>query len=493
MDFEQQGQESLSRGPPVKKPRGDTGDSGHAFSLDQLLERSDEHLNPNRILLFTVFNNKFPINAEVIYKVCILVGTVRKIVCFERSSVVQAMVEFTTLETAVKARNTMHGCDIYNGCCTMKVEFSKMEQLTVRENGPMSWDFSEEGESEANRRPVVLNNPEQMVGLGGGLNAGNPSMQAKMQSSMVMHTGMQGGVQGVMHSGMMEGQRALTGPMGMHSGGGGGIDGGQRALVGQMGCGPMGGATNTAMLMQSMSRNMAMMEQMTGGLRGYHDEGDYRSSGGMGAFHEEGKSCVLLVYGLEPPNWNCARVFNLLCQYGNVNRIFFMKNKPNTAMVEMGSHEGLDNVVRNLQDVTIFGEKLKFHMSKNHVRIVNPPPEFILSDGSPSVKEYFSERNLNRFVTADLARKNRIIRPSAVLHFFNIMKMSDAEVVELFSGAHAPLPQKVKWVTTKQGEGEDSKQAGVGLAYFASIEVRILKDTLSKRYTGTVFKIFVCW
>jgi heterogeneous nuclear ribonucleoprotein L len=51
------------------------------------------------------------------------------------------MVEFETLETAVKARNTMHGCDIYNGCCTMKVEFSKMEQLRVRENGPMSWDF----------------------------------------------------------------------------------------------------------------------------------------------------------------------------------------------------------------------------------------------------------------------------------------------------------------------------------------------------------------
>jgi hypothetical protein len=68
MDFDP-GQDALSlRGPPVKKPRGDPGESAHAFSLEHLLERCDEELNPNRILLFTVFNNKFPVNVEVIYK-----------------------------------------------------------------------------------------------------------------------------------------------------------------------------------------------------------------------------------------------------------------------------------------------------------------------------------------------------------------------------------------------------------------------------------------
>ena len=60
----------------------------------------------------------------------------------------QAMVEFETLESASKARTSLHGCDIYNNCCTMKVEYSKMETLKVRENGPMSWDFTirEEGD-----------------------------------------------------------------------------------------------------------------------------------------------------------------------------------------------------------------------------------------------------------------------------------------------------------------------------------------------------------
>ena len=42
------------------------------------------------------------------------------------------MVEFETLESASKARSSLHGCDIYNNCCTMKVEYSKMESLKVR-------------------------------------------------------------------------------------------------------------------------------------------------------------------------------------------------------------------------------------------------------------------------------------------------------------------------------------------------------------------------
>ena len=53
------------------------------------------------------------------------------------------MVEFETLESASKARSSLHGCDIYNNCCTMKVEYSKMESLKGREKGPISWDFTQ--------------------------------------------------------------------------------------------------------------------------------------------------------------------------------------------------------------------------------------------------------------------------------------------------------------------------------------------------------------
>jgi len=34
-------------------------------------------------------------------------------------------------------------------------------------------------------------------------------------------------------------------------------------------------------------------------------------------------SCVLMVYGMDPVKFNCQRVFNLLCIYGNVIKVSF--------------------------------------------------------------------------------------------------------------------------------------------------------------------------
>ena len=137
-------------GPPHKRSRADFHGAYDDYpNLREFLERKDDKLPPNHILLITVLNAKYPINVEVMYKVCTIVGSIRRVVCFERNTVVQAMVEFETLESASKARTSLHGCDIYNNCCTMKVEYSKMETLKVRENGPMSWDFTirEEGDN----------------------------------------------------------------------------------------------------------------------------------------------------------------------------------------------------------------------------------------------------------------------------------------------------------------------------------------------------------
>ena len=49
-----------------------------------------------------------------------------------------------------------------------------------------------------------------------------------------------------------------------------------------------------------------------------------------------------------------------------------------------------------------------------------------------------------RFVTPDQARKNRIIRPSKVLHFFGISKLTDQEMGDTFVKAGAALPTQVQ-------------------------------------------------
>jgi len=416
---------SQGRGPPAKRPRGE-GER----TLETFLERKDEKLPPNHIILITVKDAKYPINVEVIYKVAGIIGAVNRIVCFERGPIIQCMVEFDTLENASKARTSLHGCDIYNNCCTMKVEYSKMETLKVRENGPMSWDFTNGDfrERASDRRPVILNEPE--FGSGG-------------PGSMNMNQGPGGRPQGDFMNQMRN--------MDMMGGGGpqghmGGPDGPQR------GPGPRGGPN-----FDDMGPNMGPM----GGMGGMGGMGDYGSS-------------VIVCHNLAVGEVNCDRLFNLICQYGNVSKIFFMKTKQGCAMVEMGDHEMAMRVIHNLQGIELFGNKLQFDLSKQHSKITKAPLAWELPDGSSSVKDFFQGR-LNRFTTPDHSKKNRIISPTKVIHFFNIPKISDAEVEDMFTEYAAPQPNQIKWVEAKQREenggnmNRDGPKPAMGLAYFDSV------------------------
>jgi heterogeneous nuclear ribonucleoprotein L len=373
-----------ARGPPAKRSRGEGGMNRNS------LERNDDKIPPNHILLITVMDAKYPVNVEVMHKVCSIVGPVNKIVCFERQTVVQAMVEYETLENSSHARTKLHGCDIYNNCCTMKVEYSKMEALKVRENGHMMWDFTQDryGYDGGPPRPVVLNEPE----FGGG-------------------------------------------PM-------------------------MGGRGGDFM-------------------RGGESMGDPRSGARYGEYGEKmgyEKSSVVIVHNLAVGEVNCDRLFNLMCQYGNVSKIFFMKTKEGCAMVEMGDWEQAQRLCSNLNNVELFGNKLQLDLSKKHMKITNMPMEWELPDGSSSVKDFFSSGRLNRFTTPDMARKNRILPPTKVVHFYGIPKITDEEIEEIFSEYCAPQPNKIKWVEPRKPiEGQEKPEnankptPGMGLAYFDSV------------------------
>ena len=62
---------------------------------------------------------------DVIHKICCGHGNVLRIVVFKKNGV-QAMVEFDSIESAERTRNALQGCDIYQGCCTLKIDFSKV-------------------------------------------------------------------------------------------------------------------------------------------------------------------------------------------------------------------------------------------------------------------------------------------------------------------------------------------------------------------------------
>ena len=125
-----------------------------------------------------------------------------------------------------------------------------------------------------------------------------------------------------------------------------------------------------------------------------------------------------------------------------------------------------------LQGTFLFGNKIQLDLSKKHIRITNAPLEFQLNDGTSSVKDYLGDRRLNRFNTKEMARKNRILPPTKVIHFYGVPReMSESDIEEMFSSHCAPPPNKIKFVESKKerdGMGED--KSGVGLAYFNTVE-----------------------
>lgn len=102
--------------------------------------RGDEE--PNRILLVTIHHMLYPITVEVLHQVFSPHGYVEKIVTFQKSAGFQALIQFQSRQSAVSARNSLQGRNIYDGCCQLDIQFSNLEELQVNYNNERSRDFT---------------------------------------------------------------------------------------------------------------------------------------------------------------------------------------------------------------------------------------------------------------------------------------------------------------------------------------------------------------
>ncbi|KAK9871577.1 hypothetical protein WA026_012958 [Henosepilachna vigintioctopunctata] len=191
---------------------------------------------------------------------------------------------------------------------------------------------------------------------------------------------------------------------------------------------------------------------------------------------------VLMVYGLDPLRTNADKLFNLMCLYGNVVRIKFLKSKEGTAMIQMGDNVSVERCVQNLNNINVgltgaippsansannedrysaVEHKIQLAFSKQPYlsEVTNPYP---LPDKSPSYKEYITNKN-NRFMNATMASKNRIQPPSKILHFFNTPpQVTESELVQVFKDYDVVPPKAVKLFPMK------SERSSSGLLEFES-------------------------
>ncbi|XP_022642353.1 polypyrimidine tract-binding protein homolog 3 isoform X1 [Vigna radiata var. radiata] len=118
-------------------------------TMDQNQAREDESAvgnsldaQPNRILLVTVHHMLYPITADVLHQVFSPHGFVEKIVTFQKSAGFQALIQYQSRQSAVAARSTLQGRNIYDGCCQLDIQYSNLDELQVNYNNDRSRDFT---------------------------------------------------------------------------------------------------------------------------------------------------------------------------------------------------------------------------------------------------------------------------------------------------------------------------------------------------------------
>ncbi|XP_008191778.1 heterogeneous nuclear ribonucleoprotein L isoform X1 [Tribolium castaneum] len=403
-------------GPHTKRQRTESdtannrGHTGNYTTTEEPRRKRQDESKPNHVLLFTIINPMYPITVDVLHTICQASGQVLRIVIFKKNGV-QAMVEFDSVESAVRAKETLNGADIYSGCCTLKIDFAKPEKLNVHKNDSESWDYTVSMMKEnTNGRPQPL---LQEPHYGSRPQPYNPYPSEQQRYD-------------------------------------------------EMCAGPgYGEPFGTETYRKSAPPVTA----------------EYRDQRNT---HFQQPGAVLMVYGLDPLRTNADKLFNLMCLYGNVARIKFLKSKEGTAMVQMGDSVAVERCVQNLNNVTVgltgaaplshhnnvkddknnqSEHKLQLAFSKQPFlsEVTNPYP---LPDKSPSYKEYITNKN-NRFMNPAMASKNRIQPPSKILHFFNTPpQVTESELVQVFRDYDVVPPKAVKLFPMK------SERSSSGLLEF---------------------------
>ncbi|KAM3600411.1 uncharacterized protein V6R79_022953 [Siganus canaliculatus] len=94
------------------------------------------------VLRIIVENLFYPVTLEVLQQIFSKFGPVLKIITFTKNNQFQALLQFIDTVHAQHAKASLDGQNIYNGCCTLRIDFSKLSALNVKYNNDKSRDFT---------------------------------------------------------------------------------------------------------------------------------------------------------------------------------------------------------------------------------------------------------------------------------------------------------------------------------------------------------------
>lgn len=315
---------------------------------------------PNTVLRVIVEHMVYPVTLDVIFQIFSRVGKVLKIVTFTKNNTFQALIQYPDVIIAQAAKLSLDGQNIYNACCTLRIEYSKLSNLNVKYNNDKSRDYT---------------NPA--------LPTGDPGMDSALQ------LGGGGAAPGLVGS-PFSAAMGLANPLGGGAGGYGSPNGMNSGNMSGISGFPLGGGSNSP--------------QSFGGQSGMRYGGGASSTGS-----------VLLVSNLDEDQTECDHLFTLFGVYGDVQRVKILFNKKDTALVQMAEPQQALVAMNHLDKVKLWHKQIRVMPSK-HTSVQLP------KEGQPDagLTKDFTNSSLHRFKKPGSKNYSNIYPPGPTLHLSNI-------------------------------------------------------------------------
>ncbi|XP_073499338.1 polypyrimidine tract-binding protein 2 isoform X2 [Phyllobates terribilis] len=94
------------------------------------------------VLRIIIDNMYYPVTLDVLHQIFSKFGTVLKIITFTKNNQFQALLQYADPMNAQQAKLALDGQNIYNACCTLRIDFSKLVNLNVKYNNDKSRDYT---------------------------------------------------------------------------------------------------------------------------------------------------------------------------------------------------------------------------------------------------------------------------------------------------------------------------------------------------------------
>ncbi|XP_069784487.1 polypyrimidine tract-binding protein 1-like isoform X4 [Narcine bancroftii] len=107
------------------------------------------------VLRIIVENLFYPVTLDVLHQIFSKFGTVLKIITFTKNNQFQALLQYGDGSCAQHAKLALDGQNIYNACCTLRIDFSKLTSLNVKYNNDKSRDYTRPDLPSGDNQPTL--------------------------------------------------------------------------------------------------------------------------------------------------------------------------------------------------------------------------------------------------------------------------------------------------------------------------------------------------